>query len=106
MPHQLPKRFKGELKVTTKHRKSDGKYFTDTDIAELLGISIGRLRNKLTAGCPLPPRIEPPGCRYRLWPQEAVHAWLAQFRVTGGVPGQRDEKPFGRRRLSRRSRGQ
>jgi hypothetical protein len=41
----------------------DGKYYTDADIAGLLGISLGRLRNKLCAGSPLPPRIQLPGCR-------------------------------------------
>lgn len=61
-------------------------YYTDTDIARLLGISLGRLRNKLTAGDPLPPRIEPPGCRHRLWPCQVVHAWLARYTVTAAVP--------------------
>ena len=42
------------------------------DLARLLDISIGRLRNKLTSGSPLPPRIQPPGCRTRLWPWAAV----------------------------------
>ena len=59
-----------------------GVYYRDSEVAELLGISVGRLRNKLTAGSPLPPRIQPPGCRNRLWPREAVHAWLEQFLVT------------------------
>ena len=61
-------------------------YYTDADIAQLLGISIGRLRNKLTAGSPLPPRIQPPGCRHRLWPRVAVHDWLEQFVVTSTSP--------------------
>ena len=59
-----------------------GKYYTDTEIAGLLGISLGRLRNKLCAGSPLPPRIQPPGCRNRLWPCQAVHDWLEQFTIT------------------------
>ena len=37
-----------------------GKYYTDKEVAGLLGISLGRLRNKLSAGQPLPPRIQPP----------------------------------------------
>ena len=57
-------------------------YYTDKDVAQLLGISLGRLRNKLTAGNPLPPRIQPPGCRNRLWECKAVHKWLEQFTVT------------------------
>jgi hypothetical protein len=40
--------------VATEHLTRDGKYYTDSDIAGLLGISLGRLRNKLSAGNPLP----------------------------------------------------
>jgi hypothetical protein len=69
-----------------------GVYYRDSEVAELLGISIGRLRNKLSAGSPLPPRIQPPGCRNRLWPREAVHAWLEQFLVTS-VEERRPEQP-------------
>ncbi len=66
-----------------KQPDEDTAYYTDADIARLLGISLGRLRNKLSGGCPLPPRIQPPGCRHRLWRREAVQAWLEQFSVTG-----------------------
>ncbi len=62
----------------------------------MLGISLGRLRNKLTAGSPLPPRIQPPGCRKRLWPKEAVHAWLEQFLTTSEAKP-RASQPLGRR---------
>lgn len=68
--------------MTTGHLPKDGKYYTDNEIAGLLGISLGRLRNKLSAGQPLPPRIQPPGCRNRLWPCYAVHEWLEQFTIT------------------------
>jgi len=68
--------------VNTEYSSKDGKYYTDTEIAGLLGISLGRLRNKLCAGSPLPPRIQPPGCRNRLWPCQAVHDWLEQFTIT------------------------
>ncbi|MCC6208793.1 MAG: hypothetical protein IT488_11660 [Gammaproteobacteria bacterium] len=68
--------------MTKEHAADEAGYYTDADIARLLGISLGRLRNKLTAGNPLPPRIEPPGCRHRLWPCKAVHAWLDQYKVT------------------------
>ena len=71
----------------------DGKYFTDTEIAGLLGISLGRLRNKLCAGSPLPPRIQPPGCRHRLWPCQAVHDWLEQFTITVTDPVALDREP-------------
>lgn len=71
-----------EAFVTSKHLPNNGYYYTDTEIADLLGISLGRLRNKISAGQPLPPRIQPPGCRNRLWPSQAVHVWLEQFTVT------------------------
>lgn len=68
--------------MATADLNGESAYYTDTDIAHLLGITLGRLRNKLTAGNPLPPRIQPPGCRHRLWPRQAVHEWLEQFTVT------------------------
>ena len=47
--------------MSTEHPPAHGKYYTDTEIARLLGISLGRLRNKLCAGSALPPRIQPTG---------------------------------------------
>jgi len=79
--------------VSTEHPTKDGKYYTDDEIAGLLGISLGRLRNKLSAGSPLPPRIQPPGCRHRLWPCQAVHDWLEQFTVTVTEPVAHDSQP-------------
>lgn len=79
--------------MNTETSSNDGKYYTDTEIANLLGISLGRLRNKLCAGSPLPPRIQPPGCRNRLWPCQAVHDWLEQFTVTVTDPAARDAEP-------------
>jgi len=79
--------------VNTEYSSKDGKYYTDTEIAELLRISLGRLRNKLCAGGPLPPRIQPPGCRNRLWPRQAVHDWLEQFTVTVADPAMQDSEP-------------
>ncbi len=67
--------------MTMQDPNDESTYYTDQEMARLLGISLGRLRNKLTAGNPLPPRIQPPGCRHRLWPRQAVHAWLEQFTV-------------------------
>ena len=78
--------------MKTQDQSGDRAYYTDQDIAQLLGVSIGRLRNKLSAGSPLPPRIQPPGCRNRLWPREAVHAWLEQFLITS-VEERRSEQP-------------
>ena len=67
--------------MTTEYPTRGGKYYTDTEIAQLLGISLGRLRNKLSAGNPLPPYIQAPGCRNRLWSCQAVHEWLERFTV-------------------------
>ena len=79
------------------HSPEGGKYYTDKEVAGLLGISLGRLRNKLSAGQPLPPRIQPPGCRNRLWSCEAVNDWLAQFTIAGIRPAQSQPiKPRGR----------
>lgn len=85
--------------MTTEYSSTDGKYYTDDEIAGLLGISLARLRNKLCAGNPLPPRIQPPGCRNRLWPCRAVHDWLEQFIVgetpptVDGLPPRRPGRP-------------
>lgn len=79
--------------MTTEYLTRGGKYYTDSDIANLLGISLGRLRNKLSAGNPLPPRIQPPGCRNRLWPCQAVHEWLDQFTVKVADPSGHIQKP-------------
>jgi hypothetical protein len=79
--------------VNKEHSSSEGKYYTDHEIARLLGISLGRLRNKLCAGSPLPPRIQPPGCRNRLWPRQAVHEWLAQFTISVTDPAAGDSQP-------------
>ena len=76
--------------MSTEHPMNDGKYYTDTQIAGLLGISLGRLRNKLCAGSPLPPRVQPPGCHNRLWPCRAVHEWLEQFTITIDDPAAHD----------------
>lgn len=79
--------------MSTEHPTNDGKYYTDAEIADLLGISLGRLRNKLCAGSPLPPRIQSPGCRHRLWPCQAVYDWLEQFTVTVNEPVENDSPP-------------
>ena len=79
--------------MSREHSTKDGKYYTDAEIAGLLGITLGRLRNKLCAGSPLPPRIQPPGCRNRLWPCQAVHDWLDQFTITVTDPDTHDSEP-------------
>ena len=79
--------------MNTEDSSKGGRYYTDTEIAGLLGISLGRLRNKLCAGSPLPPRIQPPGYRNRLWPCQAVHDWLEQFTITVTDPDTYDSEP-------------
>ena len=79
--------------MTAEYLSREGKYYTDSEIADLLGISVGRLRNKLCAGSPLPPRIQPPGCRNRLWPCQAVHEWLEQFTILASAPVVHDPEP-------------
>ena len=76
-------------------------YLTDTELAKLLGITVARLRNKVSAGAPLPPYIHPAGCRKRLWPCGPVHRWLAGFLREGGLAsagaqGSRADKPLRR----------
>ncbi len=40
--------------MTAIHSSKEELYYTDTDVARLLDISVGRLRNKLTVGTPYP----------------------------------------------------
>ena len=87
--------------MTKEAEKNNEHYYTDSDIAALLGISLARLRNKLCAGNPLPPRIQPPGCRNRLWPRQAVHDWLEQFTVTVADPTVHNSPPRRRGRPSK-----
>jgi len=82
--------------MTIQDQSREETYYTDQDIAQLLGVSLGRLRNKLAAGNALPPRIQPPRCRNRLWPREAVHAWLEQFLITS-TDDRQSEQAHGRR---------
>lgn len=56
-------------------------YYSDNELADLLGISLSRLRGKIYQGEPLPARIQVPGSRTRLWRKQDVHDWLAQFRT-------------------------
>lgn len=60
-------------------------YYEDHEIAALLGITVGRLRNKICACDPLPPRLELPGVRHRIWPKAEVHMWLTQFNVERNI---------------------
>jgi len=57
------------------------KFLKDEDVANMLGVSIDRLRAKLSSGDLLPPRVELPGCRIRLWDEEEFFDWLKQYEV-------------------------
>lgn len=58
---------------------SGADFLHDEDVALLLQISPGRLRNKIVLGDPLPPRAELPGMRVRLWPRKGVEEWILKF---------------------------
>lgn len=60
-------------------------FFNDNELAKLLGISVKALRNKLCAGHTLPPRIQPPGCKTRLWPKAGVYKWLDKYTITDSL---------------------
>ncbi len=57
-------------------------FYNDTQLAGLLNLSLSRLRCKISAGDDLPPRIQPPGCKKRLWNKEKVHEWLEGHTVS------------------------
>ncbi len=88
--------------MTREYPKHMESYLTDGDVAALLGISVTSLRNKVSAGVPLPPYIRPSGCRKRLWPCRQVQDWLTGYLIGAGEqrPGS-GERPSRRQRRSR-----
>ena len=86
-----------------KRSKSNDSYLTDLEIATLLGITVARLRNKLSAGQPLPPYIQLPGCRKRLWPCGGVNDWLTGFTIDGREGHRDGGNKVPRQRANRRS---
>ena len=52
-------------------------YLSDPFVADLLGMTVKALRNKVARGDPLPPFIQPPGMRVRLWPRDGLDQWMA-----------------------------
>lgn len=88
--------------MTREYANQMESYLTDEDVAALLGISVTSLRNKVSAGEPLPPYIRPSGCRKRLWPCRQVQDWLAGYLVGGSDRRSGSaERPRGRRRSAR-----
>lgn len=43
------------------------------------------LHNKLSTNSELPPSIELPGCKQRLWPKDELEAWLRSY-IVNSVP--------------------
>jgi predicted DNA-binding transcriptional regulator AlpA len=57
-------------------------FLNDRQLAEILGISIQSLRNKISSSENLPDRVQLPGCRKRLWPTKKVYQWLEMYTVS------------------------
>ena len=66
--------------MTAEMVSSEIGYYDDADLAKLLGISVGGLRNKISAGDPLPPQVRSQGCYKRLSPRQSVHDSLEKYR--------------------------
>ena len=64
-------------------------YLHDADIARMLRIAVTSLRNKISAGDPLPPHVSLPGIRARLWRRDEVEQWFEQFDPKSGFDGER-----------------
>jgi hypothetical protein len=58
-------------------------FWTDQDVAGLLGISVKHLRNKICKGDPLPPYILLPKSRSRLWLKAEVTSYLTSLARQG-----------------------
>lgn len=72
-------------------------FLRDEQVAQLLGISIGGLRNKIRNGDPLPPHCRLPGMRVRLWPVDRVGEWVSGYEVgASGVSTTPDPRRRGR----------
>jgi hypothetical protein len=75
--------------MTTEYSPGGRRYYTDKELAGLLGISLGRLRNKLSAGQSLPPRIQPPVAATGLGPAKPFmngwpRQWISWFWILSG----------------------
>lgn len=67
----------------------DEDYLNDREMARLLGITVQGLRNKVSQGDRLPPRVTLPGMRIRLWPRRELEKWMQQYLRTSpsALPG-------------------
>lgn len=55
----------------------------DEEVAEALDISVPSLRNKVSAGDPLPPYRQPDLCRARIWLVEDFKKWVLSLPAMG-----------------------
>lgn len=55
----------------------------DEEVAEALAISVDSLRNKVSAGDPLPPYRQPKLCRARIWLVDDFKSWVLDLPVMG-----------------------
>ena len=51
-------------------------FLTYKQLAEILKVSVGGLRNRHSRGEPMPPSIKPPGSRRRLFSRGDVDKWI------------------------------
>ena len=77
---------KTNINLPSNLREKEQLYLRDKDVADILGISIKSLYNKINLQHPLPAYICPPSTRVRLWPVKEFHAWLSRFRCESSNP--------------------
>ncbi|HCS27860.1 MAG TPA: transcriptional regulator [Spongiibacteraceae bacterium] len=65
------------MEISTSQRGE--KYLTYDQVAELLCMSAGGLRNRMSRGEPMPPSVK--FGRRRLFPETAFHKWLGEQSV-------------------------
>ncbi|MES2682170.1 MAG: hypothetical protein V4650_01525 [Pseudomonadota bacterium] len=53
----------------------------DTEVAALLGMEIGTLRNRICKGLAMPPYSRPPGFAHRLWLKSDLLLWIEQQKL-------------------------
>jgi len=81
-----------DIEQKQKGYQMNERYYTDLEACELLEISLSRLRARICEGKPLPPRIEIPNSRTRLWLKKDFHNWIEKHTVVSN-----NEKPMIRR---------
>ena len=90
------------------------KLLGDREVAALMGISVSRLRMRISAGEPMPPYILLPNSKFRRWIEEDVLEWMRKYQRGGDTapratssrpnPGQRKGRPTKAETLARRAR--